>query len=283
MTRKDGFLLLDNYEVLKTCTKKDGNHAHNWIFWKNSEWLFKRITCKKDCINEVFWGYVLHHFPIASVDYDLAVQKGIYGVISKNFNLNHDDTYSLNKLINIYKRKMTGSTFTHMGYNYKNIIQMYQVVFEKFGEKYINALKTETLKAFILQILLGNSDLHSNNIDVIIDKKPKLIPLYDFERYGKTRLQKHSLTPFQMEYCGSQSNPQKTLLKFLKKATQEELNILRLFMTIIEEIDFNRVLEEMENNIHRKILYAQKVTLKQQAIRNTILAEKLIRKKGISI
>lgn len=282
MTRDNGFIALDKYRKRSQEEYRERNQEEKNILWQDAEWFYKWCENKNSCINEVFWSYVLKYLPVKSIECDMIKQGRRFGVISKNYNPKDCYTFSMAELINFYQ-KMTGRNPKDMDYSYETMIEVYQCAFGEYGEENLIQLKKETLDQFITQILLGNGNLCQTNMGIIMNPNPEMVPLHDYMRCGRVILGEFVTERFKFEYSGSSIFPNQTFLKFLEMAPKEELETLRMFMTAIEELRFKHLFEEMESNIEKKIPQEQKETLKYLARRNTFVAEKMIRKREISI
>ncbi len=278
--RSKGFLQIDEYETIRNCDAKiDGINCLLWFRLHEKEFLFKCGTYE-ECYSEVFWGYVLNHLKLENVHYDLAKLNGLYGVITENCNYQNRPSISLRDLLKNYCKKNNLDDIVKKNDNLTFTKKVYDNMFEnKYTSNAIVNLKEDTFLHFIIQILLGNSDLNRGNMKLFLDTL-SLYPFYDFGRYGRVRLKWYENKEFLYSYKEKEGfeNSRKIFQNFLNHASKKEIELYKEYMYTIIELKTRNIFEEMENDISNKIDQKLKRTLKRQLKQNAIKSKKIIQK-----
>lgn len=280
MERTEGFLQINEYETIRKCDiYTDGANCILWFRWLEKEYLFKCGTYDES-YSEVFWGYVLDHLKLENVHYDLAKLNGFYGVITENCNYQKRPAVDLRGLLRNYYKKNKLGNMQEQNDNLTFTKEAYDDIFKRnYSPEAIASLKDQTYLHFIIQILLGNSDLNRKNMKIYLDTLT-LFPFYDFGRYGRVSLRWLENREFIYGYSRKKilEDSRTTFQNFLNFATKEELEKYKEYMYFILDLKTKEIFEEMENNINSKINWNLKRTLTKQLKRNAIKSEKIIRK-----
>lgn len=277
----------ESYELIRRCkTETDGISCDAWVKKNNKESLLKYGT-KKECITEIFWGLILDKLYIDRVSYEFCrTTDKTYRLMTENYNPNHYPTYRLKDLIIEYcqqKNPTQKITVNHIYdlYNLDDLNKIYEFFYKKqYSEKCINELNEKTYLHFVIQLLLGNSDLNPKNIEIYIKDEPKISPFYDLRNYGYLKLvcfYNDFLLKYNFQKESEWIKPEKVFYTFLKNASRNQLEIFLNYMEKIKEINTKPIFEQLEEENHQFISPILKFQLEKKLYSNSIIAEKIMK------
>lgn len=253
--RKNGFLQIDNYEVIRDCSMEEGQNAFDWFKWNQTEYLFK-IGSPEDCFYEYFWNQILKEINVDTVDYEMAEHRGFFGLISPNYNSNNLPKKSIAELLYLYKsflqkEKEIKKSVDEL-YNLKDIKQMIDWYFQKEKNEIKESLKDCTIFRFIIQIICGDKDLHARNIEIYSKDQPVLSPIFDLREYGKMHTQQQEYR-LKLNYTKEFESPTKTICKFIKTASQKEKELLQEHLEKLQQIKVKKMMAHIAEKLEIKI------------------------------
>lgn len=252
MERINGYLVVDDFQQISR--KPLGYFAEEWITDGKEEYLFKNYPAQSDRYREMFFSYILKELGLKVAEYDLARRKEIYGVISKNYNPSHFETYTIKEIIKI-KRDYNLNDLTNVIINFCN---------EENWGYCVSGIKRQLLIQFIIQILLGNCDLQSKNIEIQYNTQMKKIiisPFYDLSFYGNISLHENRSYEFQYNYMEKDITPLETLVHFLNNASNNEIKLLKEYLEKIKKINLYNKIRCIEEQTKREVPYEIKYNL----------------------
>lgn len=283
MQRKNGFLQIKDYQLIRNCNALDGKYCVSWINIEGVDYLYKEYKSIKICYKEVFWTYVLKELGIPNVGYDLASDRGNFGVITKNAKKEGQLIKSLLDLIIDYQYKgdleARHSSISDL-FNVKSLEKVFAFHYkDKLTPSERKALNRSLLEQFIIQILSGNCDLHERNISMIEEPQICFFPYFDFGRYNVTNFKITNCHTFCLGYqkVSYMESPKEILKKFLDYGTKEELELLRFYIEQFCTLNTLKIYEQMEEDMSYKIPQNLKRDLSRKLIQNSIYIEKQIR------
>lgn len=105
MERKDGFLVIDDFDRIEKEYYK-GRHCVGWFTDGQNDFLFKKYDYNTilNCYRELVYAKLATKLGMKNVGYDLAIYRGVYGVITKN--CTSYETISMEQIINNYQKKI---------------------------------------------------------------------------------------------------------------------------------------------------------------------------------
>lgn len=158
---------------------------------------------------------------------------------------------------------------------------------QKNWEYSLQNIKQNLLTQFIIQIILGNWDLVSRNIEIQYDKEKKetiFSPFYDFTYYGYIDFyNKLSRYAFREQFSNNieKMNAENTLANFLNNATAYELEELKMYLERFKKISLTKNIKLIGENTEKEV----PVEIKSKLIENIEKCfddvESFIRKRGL--
>ncbi len=100
MLRKNGYLVLDDEKEIKK--NQDDFAKVHWFFVDGQELMFKSGVSEYVCFAELFGEQVALSLKIPTVSYDLAMYRGVRGVLSPNYNPLHVKEIPLEVILQKY-------------------------------------------------------------------------------------------------------------------------------------------------------------------------------------
>lgn len=280
LERENGFLKIKDYKLIRMWgEKEDGKNCLCWINLNGKEHIYK-YGMDEECYREMFWGFVLNHLNLANVRYDLARLHGYYGLITENCNYEKRPSKLLKKVLNTYSNHLWGRETLLEDYHLKFIESAYDWYFQStYTSSQIRNLNEETFLHFIVQLLLGNSDLNMGNISLFLDDLT-LFPFYDFGRYGRASMNKFENREFLLGYDSDPTlkSPLTVFKRFWLQASKKEKILYLHYLYAILNLNPKEILEEMESKIEHSLGDSLKRKLSKELKRNALKSEELIYK-----
>lgn len=122
----------------------------------------------------------------------------------------------------------------------------------------IEDIKENLLIQFIIQILLGNWDLYSRNIEIEYDKKKMhFSPFYDFTYYGD--IGRYETVPLRYAFQDQKYDnlekitPEITLKNFLDTANFHEIETLKRYLEKIKKMSLHNNIRLIEKQTERQV------------------------------
>jgi len=187
MKRENGYIVLEQARKIS----RIGSHDVYFAYVDGNMYYFKKGTAVENYTN-VFCSLLANHLDIPSVSYDLAKYKKVCGTISEDFNPNQSDVYYLHDILKKYYTEVVKkySRLFSLEKNFKSLYNL-EVIWwaldyfysdHKDKEKIVQSLMDDIVNSFILQIVLGNSDMHFFNLCILGKKDPVLAKNFDYDK-----------------------------------------------------------------------------------------------------
>lgn len=267
MKRENGFLQINKFKVLKDQEFWKAGSFYEWLLIERKEYFYK-ITMKSDIYHDIIWSDILKYLKIPHVEYDLAIYDGTHGLISQNYNTNND-AIPLSKIIWNYveqKKKENIILNAERLYNLQNLNQIYHWYFKNETKTVKSQVTNQTFLQFIIQVLVGNSDLHANNIEFLGKNHTTMSPFYDYDKYGnidwnKTQRDRNFRL---LAYPSENRNPTCTVQNFLQLATLEQYQLFKKYLEELKRMSMNQIITQSEERIESSIPIHSQNTLKRK-------------------
>lgn len=275
MEREKGYLIIDGLEKInKPCKGK--NHLYKQWFIENGIEKFFKEEDELAAYKELLYSRIIRDLKKQSASYDLAKVGDKCGVISPSFNPENYPIYSLEDILKWYIKDESKQKEM---YNLEDLKMIVPLFLHTLGQDYTKELEDGLTLQYLFQILFGNSDLNSTNIEIMIVEKPIIFPFYDFSDYGK-------ISPNDKEgifYKLNQSRQKKPMpaneevKKFLKTTGSENLRLLKEYLEQIKTLNLDAYLNEIEETTNYKIPFITQMILKREIVDNTLAMEKIMK------
>ena len=199
MERKDGYLVLQEVS-LKNIIERDNGKEMPIIEIDNQQYYFKECDEEIALLN-IFCSEIAKSVDIKTVDYDLAIYNN-KGIISNNYNQSFDEEVTLLQLLKDYYIHLVEIDEAQDIYDFNDLYNL-EVIWESLNYRYqdkriVKKLMDEIIDSFVLQIFIGNQDLHYKNISIIEADDPFICPNYDYDRAFLVDFA-HSFYPYALE------------------------------------------------------------------------------------
>ena len=118
-----------------------------------------------------------------------------------------------------------------------------------------NTLKYDLLRQYIIQLLLGNRDLRSANIEFFGQDNIKMAPYYDFGYYGYINPTRKTASSYKLHY-GIETFCDYTHVEFdyfIKKGSVEEIEMFEEYLEKLKEVNLKEILKEIKEQTEKNI------------------------------
>jgi len=308
MERVNGFLDLDSYfRKLRTTGYNTDDLIIQSDCYDNQYWL--KINGEKYYFKTTFSLYeelvvseCAKHLGINSVSYDLAIFKGIRGVISKSFRKNDCNYISGRNILQDYLTDQNNyETLINMGCdisrlnNSKNnisdpaeYIHTLEIVWQALEYRYnkikikphLHNIMTEIITHFCLDLIVGQFDGYPQNWEVEESKTGVCVMPY-FDGSASLGILKGIPYPRQsltVNFNDKHTNNYRILEEFLKVSSTEYINMFLEYFNRININEFLQILGNVESKINAKIPDFIKDRMIQEFYINYISLEEIIDK-----
>lgn len=259
MKRENSYLIID--DLKRKRRKVYGAYTNGWYSDGIDDYMFKTNLSELERYKELYYSLIIRKLDLQSSEIDLAKRNNVLGIISKNYNPNHNEAFTIEEILPDNQK-----------YNLRDLPnEISKFCIHKNWNYSMETIKHSLLIQFIIQILLGNWDLVSRNIEIQYDKeKNELLfsPFYDFTFYGNIELNNPlSCYSFRDRWYNHpvDLDPMKTLENFFNRAETYELEELKKYLEKFKNINLVKNIYEMEELTEREIA----VEIKNQLIDNT--------------
>ena len=167
-----------------------GTH-HIYTFEQGGKKYYFKACDREELLLSLLASEMASSIGIKRLDFKVAYYGEEKGLVSKSYNPYNKEEISIRQILENYHKNVIStheSDFddehyldqTHnletiwwaLDYYYKN---------RKEKEEIVSSLMEEIVKYFIFQILVGDQDLHYDNIIILDNDKPTLAPYFDFD------------------------------------------------------------------------------------------------------
>jgi len=198
---------------------------------------------------ELFYPCILRRLNLPTVKNDLAKRKEITGIISEDYTI---DKVGIENIYNIMKNYFN-QNFYKPFYNVEDLKTLLKWHCIQNHYIYNEETERELIERFIIQILLGNSDLKPANLETYIENSVlHFSPFYDFGWYGTIRMSDDKKNKYKLQY---QQFPfdkdgipaEVTIENFLNNGNQAEIILFKEYLEKIKEIRLQEVFTEIKD------------------------------------
>jgi len=259
MERKNGYLILDNEKIVRKIPRNTTGFVFEFLI-HGEEHYFK--PCEEaHALLEVFCSYVANRIEIPSVFYDIAIYQNQLGVLSKTYNPNHEKEISIRDLLVSYYINVIVededllkdvSDFDNL-YNLDDIWNALDFHYKNREDKNIVVarLMREIMDSFLLQIILGNRDMHFTQLIILDGEYPHLTLNHDYGEACLVNIQ-NNFYPYALQVTmkdtSSKVQPKFTIFELLTSSDEifieyfkEKLNLLPSSEEVL--LEMNRKLD----------------------------------------
>ena len=269
MKRRNGYCIIDNYKPIDKLNWKQGDYCEGWYTNRQSIKLFK-IQDILMSYRELFYPRIIAKLDLPVVSNDLAKRKNQKGIISEDYTMQKKEIKNIYDMMKEYCNYFSNKplyTVTDL----KVLLQWYCL---KNHLIYSKEIEQELLERFIIQILLGNSDLKPANLETYVeDSFLHFSPFYDFGLYGTIRIQDENENGYKLQYQDTpltRNTPPASLTieNFLKNGSYKEISVLKEYLEKIKEIQFNEVFMDIKEQTKENVLEGIKRVLSLEVKNN---------------
>lgn len=268
MKRINGYRIIDDFQKINdlTINHLSGYFCVGWYTDGFTKYLFKNEDTLMS-YRELFYSIILKKLNMSVVENDLAKREKQTGIISKDYKTDKLSIKSISKIINDYDEHCDLKEWPYYVNGLKKALLWYckteELLFDEQTEK-------ELIERFIIQILLGNSDLNSRNLEIYTDNSTlRFSPFYDFGAYGTVN-PKNKENGYKFQYKASEEDEIPacvTLEDFFNDASRKEIEFLKEYLEKVQEIKifevFNTIKEQTEYAVPEGVQIVLKKELKE--------------------
>lgn len=277
MERKNGYLILDDLKQIEK--EKSGHHICFWFSDKEQEYFFKVVNQKAQ-LKELFYSTLLLENGYDAAKCDLATFQNQQGIVSPTLNPNNFPSFTLEKIIDKYLK--TDKYKNQKLYNLEKINELLELEAKDQNCFYSNIQKRRLLLYFIMQILLGNSDLRSSNLEIMIKNEIVLFPFYDFELCGEITLKLYEyFKNYLLKYDSKnryRETPLMTLQIFLEEGSREEIEYFRENLSILRSVKPHKIFKICEEKTETSFSLIRKIEVGYRFKQNLKTIYEIIKK-----
>lgn len=182
MKRINGYIDINFYNMIKIVDK---DRKQFFLEYRGKKYFFKSGSLLEN-YTELFCSIIAKKVNISTVNYDLAFYDGNYGVVSEDYNPENLKVIPIQDILFKYYDEVIVPNYKDFPLEVfvENAFNL-EDVWESINYYYKNFLITENLmksiiESFILQIIIGNKDMHMRNISIFDTDNPMLTPNYDY-------------------------------------------------------------------------------------------------------
>lgn len=263
MRNKNGCLILDGCEELERLEK--GRKEKCWLKFNNKEYLFKTGASGYEIWAELISSELAKQCNLNTADYDLAIYKGNYGVVTPSFLIDGDiilsgeDLYKYSQLLNP-NMKFDNSI--------ENIINILRTCTSRDYD--IERIRLQLTRIWLFDGLIYESDRNFSNWSIIINgNNIRMAPIYDCSTMcmmnnnvnsiiNNVRTEQEILNitdSIKYQLKRKSTDDDDNFLHSFSVFCTEEPEIAKSFIDSLNNIDFDKVIEIIEKriDIERKV------------------------------
>lgn len=273
MKRLGGYKIVTGYSYIGK--PKAGMYSKAIITDGKNNYIFKELQ-DIEAYRELYYSKILKCLELPTVEYDLAMRCGLFGVITPFFEHDLNNNHSLKEMLDLYYKDTNNSDM----YCLEKIREVIEYAFKKYNWEYNEEIDLGILKQFIIQILLANVDLNPTNIEIYFDEEAKLFPFYDFALCGEVNL-KHIKYGYDFKYKRATDNstisPRTTLQEFIINTDRKNLELFKEYLERMKEVRTRKILDEIKEQTETKIPLGIKLKLQKELKRNISNIESIVK------
>ena len=287
MRRVNGYYSLENMK--KIDKKSTGFFSVGWYTDGTDEYLFKREE-ELNAYRELFYSRVLKQLGLLVAEYDLAILDNQKGIISKNYNIEHNPSFTIEEIFDeiCFKKTINRLRYEKEKYNLENLPSAIKEFCREKKWFYNSEIEKDIFLQFIIQILLGNGDLQSRNLEVqynIKNQELKLSPFYDLAFFGNVPIFS-DLGRWSNKYCFLEriyeryddNRPFIIIKNFLQTSSETQIEILKEYLEKLEQMNYQKIVKNIEEQTEKKIEDNMKKEMVRSLTRNLQDISLIVRK-----
>lgn len=269
MERENGYLIIDGFQRINRVPPYLGDFCDGWYTDGYSNNLFKLQDILMS-YRELFYPFILQKLKIPTVKNDLAKRENSYGILSKDYTANKLNVRNVAFIIYDYYKHFKLETVPYYVIGLKNALVWYcminNFVFDEQSKK-------ELLERFIMQILLGNSDLKASNMETYTENSVlRFSPCYDFGLCGTIDLKNTDKKGYKLQYKmldNYDKIPAKVTIEyFLTHAQKREIELFKEYLTSIQKIYVDDIFELIKEQTKYNVPEGVQIVLKKELKEN---------------
>lgn len=235
--------------------KKEVNRIY--YSYNGKKYLYKRSKRLENCYNELIAEKIAKKLNIPCSHYIYSTYEGFVGVSSELFDTSN--FVSMKELFkNVYGKVIESDGYEDLEYYTKNDLESIwnalkiKCIKEKIPKEKVKTLMTQIIKIFMFDMLIANSDRHTDNLGLIITNNSiEVAKIFDNEEM----LSEYGL--YDGEYCikveeddyekSTDSNPINIFEKFFNISASEYEDTFKKMLELISDENIEEIFKELEN------------------------------------
>lgn len=266
MERENGFRIIDDFRRINRVPPIfQGDFCDGWYTDGYTNNLFK-LQDTLMSYRELFYPFTLQKLELPTVRNDLAKRDNCLGIISEDYTINKLCVKNVATIIYEYYKYNNLEIVPYYVIGLKNALVWYckinNFIFDEQSKK-------ELLERFIMQILLGNSDLKASNMETYIENsRLRFSPFYDFGLCGTIDIKNSNKKGYKLHYQrldNYEKIPAKVTIEyFLKYAQKSEIELFKEYLTSIQKIYVDDIFELIKEQTKYNVPNEAQMVLKKE-------------------
>lgn len=230
----------------------EGTHNIYTFEQGGKEYYFKACN-PEELLSSLLASEMARSIGIKRLDFKVALYGEEIGLVSRSYNPSNKEEISIREILENYYEEVIlthqsdfkDEYYLEKSYNLETIWWALDYYYKdrKDKDKIVSFLMKNIVKYFIFQIIVGDPDLHYDNIIILDNDKPTLAPYFDFDLCFTIKIHKKY-----EEYC---------LEPFPISKGQNTISTIRSFI-FASDSSYVSLVEEMLSNLPPiELLWAQ--------------------------
>ncbi len=270
MERENGFRIIDDFRRINRVPPIfQGDFCDDWYTDGYTNNLFK-LQDTLMSYRELFYPFTLQKLELPTVRNDLAKRDNCLGIISEDYTINKLCVKNVATIIYEYYKYNNLEIVPYYVIGLKNALVWYckinNFIFDEQSKK-------ELLERFIMQILLGNSDLKASNMEIYIENsRLRFSPFYDFGFCGTIDIKNSNKKGYKFQYKMSDNYdaiPADVTIKyFLTHAPKNEIELFQEYLINVQEIQADEIFGLIKEQTKYNVPEGVQIVLKRELKKN---------------
>lgn len=270
MERENGFRIIDDFRRINRVPPIfQGDFCDDWYTDGYTNNLFK-LQDTLMSYRELFYPFTLQKLELPTVRNDLAKRDNCLGIISEDYTINKLCVKNVATIIYEYYKYNNLEIVPYYVIGLKNALVWYckinNFIFDEQSKK-------ELLERFIMQILLGNSDLKASNMEIYIENsRLRFSPFYDFGFCGTIDIKNSNKKGYKFQYKmldNYDAIPADVTIKyFLTHAPKNEIELFQEYLINVQEIQADEIFGLIKEQTKYNVPEGVQIVLKRELKKN---------------
>ncbi len=181
---------LDKLDLTELVIDKAHENRIFYFMYQQKKYYFKEGELEY-CYRSLIGSEIAKYLGIPTLEFSLATYKGKYGVVSPTYNPENKKEVNLSVILKKYysevisknKEEFSEEKIFELENNLETIWWAIEYYYKdrKNGKEITANLMKQVIDYYILQIIIGEIDLHSNNICILDSEEPTLAKYFDYD------------------------------------------------------------------------------------------------------